>query len=302
MQQENSCINQPLNEQLPKSAVDLSEVTNQFRSGLSLQVNGLKVEHTLTPPSEIETFPTTYHFLCLNLRYGSRQVNRFDASKYEGAINIGDFFLLPAGIAGAWAWETAGEGLVFMINSNFLSRIAVTTECINLDKLEVRSILLNHDHQLEAIARLFLREMNNNKLGGKLYAESLANLFAIHLLRHYCVFQPTLQEYQGGLSAPKLQRALDFIHAHLDTQLSLDAIATEVNMSSYYFCKLFKQSMGVSPWKYVIEQRVERAKELLRREIAIADIALLCGFSNQTHLNKHFKKCVGVTPNTYRHQ
>ena len=59
--------------------------------------------------------------------------------------------------------------------------------------------------------------------------------------------------------------------------------------------------MGVSPWQYVIEQRVERAKELLKNsELAIFEVALACGFSNQSHLHKHFRKATGIAPNRYR--
>ncbi|NJO43692.1 MAG: helix-turn-helix transcriptional regulator [Cyanobacteria bacterium CRU_2_1] len=72
-------------------------------------------------------------------------------------------------------------------------------------------------------------------------------------------------------------------------------------MSVYYFCELFKQSIGVAPYQYVLQQRVERAKQLLKDEKrAIVDIALECGFANQTHLNKHFRKLTGMTPKSYR--
>jgi AraC family transcriptional regulator len=83
----------------------------------------------------------------------------------------------------------------------------------------------------------------------------------------------------------------------------LEAIAQHLNMSVYYFCDLFKQSVGIAPYKYVLQQRVERAKLLLKdEERAIVDIALECGFANQTHLNKHFRKFTGMTPKDYRNQ
>ena len=141
----------------------------------------------------------------------------------------------------------------------------------------------------------------NNGLVGQLYGESLANLFLIHLLRHYCAFEPKLKQYQGGLPKQKLQQAIDYIHANLDQKLSLDAIAQQLNMSVYHFCDLFKQSVGIAPYKYVLQQRVERAKQLLKdEERAIVDIALECGFANQTHLNKLFRKYTGMTPKAYR--
>jgi AraC family transcriptional regulator len=61
--------------------------------------------------------------------------------------------------------------------------------------------------------------------------------------------------------------------------------------------------VGIAPYKYVLQQRVERAKQLLKdEERAIVDIALECGFANQTHLNKHFRKFTGMTPKGYRNQ
>lgn len=62
--------------------------------------------------------------------------------------------------------------------------------------------------------------------------------------------------------------------------------------------------MGIAPYQYVLQQRVERAKELLRKhkEMAIADVALQCGFANQTHFYKHFRKLTGMTPKSYRNQ
>ncbi|NJQ98711.1 MAG: helix-turn-helix transcriptional regulator [Hydrococcus sp. CSU_1_8] len=64
-------------------------------------------------------------------------------------------------------------------------------------------------------------------------------------------------------------------------------MAKQLNISLYYFCKLFVQSMGIPPYKYVLKQRVERAKRLLKEEKrAIADIALECGFANQTHFEQ----------------
>jgi AraC family transcriptional regulator len=103
------------------------------------------------------------------------------------------------------------------------------------------------------------------------------------------------------LSDFQLKRAIDYIRSNLDAQLSLENITAELNLSHYYFCSLFKQSMGVSPWQYVIRQRVERAKELLNnRALSIFEFALACGFSNQSHLNKHFRSATGIAPGINR--
>ena len=104
------------------------------------------------------------------------------------------------------------------------------------------------------------------------------------------------------LSKPQLHRAIDYIESHLDQEITLTDIAQVLGMSQYYFCRLFRQSMGVSPYKYVIYQRIERAKQLLRQpqKMSIAAISLECGFANQSALSKHFRSLTGTTPNTYR--
>ena len=74
-------------------------------------------------------------------------------------------------------------------------------------------------------------------------------------------------------------------------------------MSPSYFSRLFKQSTGYAPHQYVIRCRVERAKKLLLQEkLTIADIAYSLGFAHQSHLNRHFKRLVGVTPKKFRQQ
>jgi AraC family transcriptional regulator len=94
---------------------------------------------------------------------------------------------------------------------------------------------------------------------------------------------------------------LDYIHAHVDQDLSLAELASVINISPTYFARLFKQEMGISPHQYVIQQRVEQAKSMLSKtDLAIADIAFQVGFSSQSHLTKQFKRIIGITPKQVR--
>jgi AraC family transcriptional regulator len=104
-----------------------------------------------------------------------------------------------------------------------------------------------------------------------------------------------------GLSKYKLQQIQEYIHAHLDRDIKLTELAALSGVSHYYFCRQFKRSLGISPYQYVLQQRVERAKQLLKfRDVAISEIALECGFANQSHFTKHFRKLTGITPNRFR--
>ena len=121
---------------------------------------------------------------------------------------------------------------------------------------------------------------------------------SVHLLRRY-TGTTILERPTEGLPQYKLRQVLDYIHAHLEQDLSVEAIATLLKMSPYYFSRLFKQSTGLSPYQYIIQGRVERAKQLLHQGLAIADIAYSVGFTSQSHLNRHFKRLVGVTPKAF---
>ena len=101
--------------------------------------------------------------------------------------------------------------------------------------------------------------------------------------------------------SPSRVELLPIVYQH---DFHLEAIAQQLNISQYHFCDLFKQSMKIAPYQYVMQQRIERAKQLLgrHREMAIVDIALRCGFANQPHFHRHFRKYTGITPKAYRKQ
>lgn len=269
----------------------------------SIHAGGLTVEFSSVPPDSIDFPPLTHHTLCLMLSQGARQVTRFNGREFDGAQQQGDFWLMPAGLPSFFHWESTDESLMFIIDPAFLYQIAAETNCANPDKVELLDFAYRQDLQIDAIARFFYQEMQQDNIGGRLYTESLANLFAIHLLRHYCAFKPVLRQYQGGLTQHGLQQVLDYIHTHLEQDISLKKLANIAGVSKYYFIKLFKRSMGTTPHQYLIQQRVEQAKRLLKQSnLSINEIALQCGFTGQSHLTKTFQDAVGATPKAYRQQ
>jgi AraC family transcriptional regulator len=262
---------------------------------------GLLIRHDTQTPDEIETPPCTNHILLLSLTEGSRQVHKFCGEEHDGVFPAGNFWLVPAGESGFFSWQSTDESVEFMVEPQILQQTALEIGCLGADKLELQPILMAADPQLYNLALQFKQELQNNFLGGELYSESLANLFNIHLLRNYCTSTPILRSYSGGLSTKKLQQAIDYIQAHLDEKLSLESIATQLNLSVHYFCELFTQSTGIPPYKYVLQQRVDRAQQLLTNsQKSLSQIALDCGFADQSHLSRHFTKLTRISPKKYR--
>jgi AraC family transcriptional regulator len=136
---------------------------------------------------------------------------------------------------------------------------------------------------------------------GKFYGDALITALCAHLLCNYTSKKYQIVECRGGLSRSRLKLAIEYMHDRIIDNISLPEIAAELNISQYHFCRLFKQSMGVSPHQYIIQKRIEYSQELLlKSNRKIADISLAAGFANQGHFSYHFRKLTGTTPKQYR--
>ncbi|XQQ05745.1 MAG: AraC family transcriptional regulator [Leptolyngbya sp. IPPAS B-1204] len=246
----------------------------------------------------------SHHMLTFFLSVNQRQITHLDEwGEYDGKMEPGDFYLCPAGRYGFTRWQSVDKTLHIVIDPNFLDKIAVDTECISPGKIELLPVLKASDHKLESLVQLFLAELDQSDLGERLYLESLSSMLGVHLLRRYCNITPDFRQYCDGLAPHRLNAVLEYIQDHLHQELSLDEIATQIGMSRCYFATQFKQAMGITPHQYVSQQRVEKAKQYLRlHKLSITDVALECGFANQSHLTKVFKKQTGTTPKAYREQ
>lgn len=107
--------------------------------------------------------------------------------------------------------------------------------------------------------------------------------------------------YRGGLPGNRLRRVLDYIGANLAEDLSLAELATVVGMSPHYFLELFRKSTGHTPHRYVLLQRIERAKQsLCDSHCKVIDAGLDAGFQNPSHFARMFRRFVGVSPSRFR--
>jgi AraC family transcriptional regulator len=187
------------------------------------------------------------------------------------------------------------------LRPEFLSQIA--HESVNPERVEIDPAYIHPkiDPLIWQISLSLTTVLQTAPQNSAFYADSMATALAAHLLQFYTTRQHTLREYSDGLSSAKLNQAIDYINEHLGEDLSLTKIAAQVDMSQFYFCRLFKQSVGITPHKYLLQQRVERSKSLLRqRELTIFDIAADCGFANPSHFAKCFRQHTGVSPQQFR--
>jgi len=190
-----------------------------------------------------------------------------------------------------------------LLEDRFIQKVAVEAGA-DPDKIEVVPFFSAPDPQVERIGLSLLSEMETGGLGGELYAESLANVLALHLLRHHSSLGRGSSHRlgrEGGFSERALGQATDYINDNLSRKLTLTEIAGAAHMSPSHFARSFKAATGLSPHKYVIHRRVERAKALLvGTGLTIAEVAEAVGFSNPSHLASHVRRLLGVSPKTLR--
>jgi AraC family transcriptional regulator len=100
-----------------------------------------------------------------------------------------------------------------------------------------------------------------------------------------------------------LRRVEEFLIAHLADDIGLDDLAAIADLSAKHFARAFRQSTGMPPHRWLIERRIDRAKALLvGDDQSLAEIALTCGFADQSHFTAAFRKVVGATPGSYRRE
>jgi AraC family transcriptional regulator len=158
-----------------------------------------------------------------------------------------------------------------------------------------------HDPLLTQIALTLWQELEQSSPAGKLYAQSAAQLLAVHLLRYYSSAGKTIKEPSQRLTHQQMRRVRDFVQDHLSQDLSLEALAEQTGFSAYHFARLFRQTTGESPHQFVLHQRIERAQRLLKeKDLPLVHVALESGFASQSHLTQVFKRYLGLTPRAYR--
>jgi AraC family transcriptional regulator len=169
------------------------------------------------------------------------------------------------------------------------------------DGLELKTAIGVHDPVIDRIGLLGREELSEGGIAGRLYGESLGAALAVHILRQYGTSPSAPVIHKGGLASRPLKRVIDYINEHLQDEVSLIELSGIAKLSPHHFATAFKASTGISPHRYVIERRIDRARDLLlQKEKTISEIALAVGFSNQSHLTANFRRTTGITPRKFR--
>jgi AraC family transcriptional regulator len=258
----------------------------------------LTLEEYVRAPGEERAATLVHHMVVLNLGSGYRRELQWgdDPTVLRYTFQPGSITLFPAGTRFRVRWLDDAHALAVSVDPSLLREVQ-GSKCRAHPGLvrvaEVSDPLLAHlMHGLREVLR-----MSRESQG--VYGAPLGHALATHLLAHYGSSKTLATG--GALPLSRLRRIAEHIDRNLDAPLSLQELSALAGLSVFHFARTFKERTGLSPHQYVLRRRVERAKELLSTSRAsLAEIALRCGFSHQSHFTRAFHLLSGMTPTRWR--
>ena len=217
-----------------------------------------------------------------------------------GTYHEGAVALIPAGHIAVEHWENEGQYLCIELSATFLQQIAQPV--LQVKQLQLLPVLQRQDYNLLNIGKMLLSTIDQNIQGEAQYVDRLSELLAIYLLNNYAS-QHHQQDSGLPITNHQINRITNYIHEHLDQEIYLSDLSHILGLSPSHFSRCFKKTLHISPYQYVIKQRIEKTKILLQdQQLSLTDIALECGFNSQSHMGNCFRQITGMTPRVYRLQ
>lgn len=215
-------------------------------------------------------------------------------------MTSGDITITPVGPRVRWQQTSASLVTLLRLSSEYVRRMAGDECAMDPGRFEIQSVFATRDAVIENLGHRLLAGLELEGVDSHLYVDTLTCELALHLLRHYTT--TSVSDWpKTRLSPHKLRCAVDYIEENLGNPLTLAAIAGAVALSPGHFAHAFREATGVSPHRYVVERRVERAKSLLRHTaLPITEIADRVGCPSNSHFSVLFHRVTGVTPRRFR--
>ena len=207
----------------------------------------------------------------------------------------GRAMLVDAGVPVWKRWPVTRSIFAFAIEDGFLRR-QWETACEGHGMRAIRTEIDVDDPVVTYVCALGRVELAEGGSRGRLFAEGLASLLAIQLLRQHGEAPCRPAPHRGGLAPMRLKRVTDYIEAHLEYDIGLDALADVAGLSTHHFGQAFKIAIGQAPHRYVTERRCPRPTAPRRARAPDRGDRWTTGFSSQSHLTTNSRRLTGATP------
>ena len=191
------------------------------------------------------------------------------------------------------------DALVLYVTQDDLDEVAYAHRAPRLEQLVWP--LGTFDPVVYHLGKSFLASLEQPHDASKIFLDHILHALNSHIVCSYSGVTISAPKFRGGLSSLQMRRATELLEAHLDGDIALQQVAEACELSVSHFARAFKQTFRTPPYRWLIERRVDRARDLMTNSrLPLADIAARCGFADQSALNRSFKRIHGVTPGIWR--
>jgi AraC family transcriptional regulator len=190
--------------------------------------------------------------------------------------------------------------LFYYLPRGALNAIADDADAPQIGDLNHKPVGIDDD-TIASLSAAVLPALSHPDRANQLFVDHVLLALGTYVAQTYGGMRPLSLPVRGGLTARQIRRAKEIFTASLDGHLPLKQVAQECGLSVSYFSRAFRRSMGTAPHKWLLTLRVEVAKQKLRdSRLSLRDVALDCGFADQSHLTQVFTRLVGVSPGAWR--
>ena len=221
-------------------------------------------------------------------------------------ITKGSFFLMSGGVPYDCRWKAVGtepfQSMAVFIALPLLQRALEEVFRDDAPRARLRDLSAFHDPALNSLMERVHEELLRRHASA-LFLQGIAQAIAIHLARNYAGTDGESRWGSPSLPGYKLRQITDWMAEHVAEEFNLDRLAAQAGLSKFYFNRLFKSALGVSPSHYQITLRMDEARRLLREtKRSVVEIALDVGYANPSHFAQLFRRETGLAPSDYRRQ
>jgi AraC family transcriptional regulator len=216
-------------------------------------------------------------------------------------LHGGQFLFLDLNEDHASITKGTVDCLSMYTSADALKRFQEENDLRPIGRLRTASGVAFSDPIISNLGECLVPAFDRPETMARLFADQLASALMTHLAASYAEQPAALRLVRGGLARRHERRAKEILLANLDGQLGLEELARECGLSRSHFARAFKATVGLSPFQWLLAQRVERAKSLmLNTDLPVGEIGVACGFADQSHFTRVFVKSTGATPGVWR--
>lgn len=216
-------------------------------------------------------------------------------------LNDGDVALAQAGALAGWQWLDPARVILIHINPEAFRHFTESELRVLITGSALEGRVVIHDPDLRSAADRMRSTLVAGDIGADVVFDALARVFLVLLVRRYGKRGAPQADFGPQFGVAHYAKVVAYIEDRLAKKITPAQMAAELGMSETAFSRKFKLKVGQTPMRFVTQMRLEAAaRHVAEDNVPLAEVALRCGFADQAHLSRSFKKAYGCSPTAFK--